>query len=406
MVTIAVVVVAFLYMMTCQLTNVGAEAQSQEAFWLAEAGIQQAVYLLITQPSTYRTNPSWTISSTPLGIYNGTYAATVTRVGNKITITSTGSIPVSGTATFITRKITSIRHDSILFSGAAFTGSTTGYGVTMSNSSHIDSYDSIDANGNPIAYNSSTAGSNGDVGGNSDISMSNSAKIKGDASTGPSGSFSDPTHKYVSGTVTHNPNIVSLPTVTVPTTLTGLTSGGPINLSNSATQTIDSSITGSNYKFSTINLSNSAALTIKAITAPVNIYLTGNSSSINISNSAQISIPSANKYPVTFYTDGGTTISNGSILNSSQTPANLILYSTSSNGISISNSGDFYGAIYAPLASVNMSNSSTIYGSIISNSLTMSNSATIHYDQSLINSINVSPSTTVGTFPEEDWYCC
>ena len=30
---------------------------------------------------------------------------------------------------------------------------------------------------------------------------------------------------------------------------------------------------------------------------------------------------------------------------------------------------------------------------------------TIHYDQSLINSINVSSSTASGLFPEEDWHC-
>ena len=400
MVTIAIVVAAFLYMMTYQLTNAGAEAQSQEALWLAEAGIQQAVYLLMTNSSD-RVNSSWTIPKTQLGIYNGTYEVTVARgTGNQnknqITITSTGTIPLPGTATPITRQIQSIRHDSVLFSSAAFAGSKTGYGVTMSNSSYTDSYDSSVG-----AYGGSNKGSNGDVGGNADISMSNSAYINGDVSTGPSGSFNDPNNTYHSGGAVTHTNNVSLPAVTVPSVLIVLGSGGAVNLSNSGTMTLNSG----NYKYSTVNISNSATLTINATTAPVNIYLTGSTSSINISNSAQISIPSANKYPVTFYTDGGTTISNGSIINNSYTPANLVLYNTSSNAISISNSGNFYGAIYAPSASVSMSNSATIYGSVISNSLTMSNSGTIHYDQSLINSINVSSSTASGLFPEEDWHC-
>ena len=371
MVTLTAIVEAYLYVVSVQLKSAGYDISNAKALWMAESGAQMAMYNFKTS-AAYRSSPTSLSGSLSGGSYS-VLQPTLNAQNNYI-VTSTGTF--GG----INRKVTCIATKNSVFNYAGFGSSS----VTMSNSASTDSYDSslgrYNVNGN--------IGSNGDIGGNADISMSNSADINGNASTGPSGTFSDPTHQYVSGTVTHANN-VSLPAVTVPSTLTGLASGGAINLSNSGTQTINSG----NYKFSTINLSNSAALTINATTAPVNIYLTGNNTSVSISNSAQIIIPATNTQPVTFYTDGGTSISNGSLVNNSYAPSNFLLYSTSNRAINISNSGSFYGAIYAPSASVNMSNSSTIYGSIIAGSLNMSNSAAIHYDKALQN-ISISSSTS------------
>ena len=368
MVTLTVVVAVFLEMVSIRTKNAGYEISDAKAFWIAEAGVQKAVYNFKATIG-YSANPQSFTESFGGGTYKVLLVLPAPDPKGGYDFTSTGTF--GGMKREISCNITG---GSSVFNYAGFGNSS----VTMSNSASTDSYNSssgrYNVNGN--------IGHNGSVGGNADISMSNSAYIDGNASTGSSGSFSDPKHKYVYGTVT-NANSVSLPPITVPSTLTGLASGVAINLSNSATMTLNSST--SNYKYSTINLSNSATLTINANTAPVNIYVTGTPSSINISNSAQIIIPATNIYPVTFYTDGGTTISNGSMVNNSYIPANLILYDTGTYGISISNSGDFYGAIYAPSAGVSMSNSATIYGSVIAGSLTMSNSADIHYDTALTN---------------------
>ena len=379
MITLTVVVTVFLSMISTEIKNAGYELSDSQALWIAEGGIQQVIYQ-VKSNATYKNNPT-NLGPTTLGA--GSYSVTVTKNGSVYNVTSVGTVGK------LKRKITCVVQQSgSLFTYAGFGTSS----ITMSNSASTDSYNSslgrYNVNGN--------IGHSGNVGGNANISMSNSAYINGNASTGPSGTFTDPTHQYVYGTVT-NTNNVSLPPVTVPSTLTGLASGGAVNVSNSGTQTINSG----NYKYSTINLSNSATLTINATTAPVNIYLTGNNSSISVSNSAQLIIPATNAYPVTFYTDGGTSISNGSILNNSYIPANLVLYDTGTYGISVSNSGDFYGAIYAPSASVNMSNSATIYGSVIAGSLTMSNSADIHYDTALQNA---SMAIGAGSYSAKSWH--
>ena len=363
MIALVLIVGAYLYVVSTQMKSAGYDISNAKAFWIAEAGVQKTVYYFKTS-SSYRNSPQSFTENFGGGTYTVLQPVSDSQGGYNVTST--------GTSGGIKRKITCNIKGGSVFNYGGFGSSS----VTMTNSAYTDSYNSslglYNVNGN--------IGSDGDVGGNADISMSNSAHINGDASTGPSGTFSDPTHKYVSGTVT-NANNVSLPAVVIPSTLTGLVSGGAVNVSNSGTMTLNSG----NYKFSTIGLSNSATLTINATTAPVNIYLTGNIYSINISNSASIIIPATNTYPVTFYTDGGTSISNGSVVNNSYNPANLILYNTSANAVSIANSGNFYGAIYAPLASVSLSNSSTIYGSVISNLLTMANSAAIHYDKALTN---------------------
>ena len=363
MVTITVIVGAFLYMVSSQLTSAGADISNAKAFWLSEAGVQMVVY-------NFKTNPGYRASPTSLSgnLGGGTYAVT------QPTSDGHGGYNITSTGIFggISRRITCNAIGGSVFNYAGFGSSS----VTMSGAAVTDSYDSslgrYNVNGNK--------GYNGDVGGNFNISIpSGSPYVNGNASTGPSGTFTDPTHRYIYGTVSHANN-VSLPVVTVPSSLTGLVSGGAIAPNN---QNVN--IGPGNYKYSTINLNGIDTLTINATTAPVNIYLTGNSTSVSISNSAQIIIPATNTQPVTFYTDGSTSVSGAGVVNNTYIPSNFLLYSPSSSAITVSNSGSFYGAIYAPSASLTVSGAAVIYGSAIANSLTLSNSGTVHYDKALTN---------------------
>ena len=363
-VTITVIVGSFLYMISSQLKSAGADISNAKALWLAEAGVQKVVYNFKTSAS-YRASPT----SLSENIFGGTYTALLLLPAPD----AQGNYNFASTGTFagVSRKITCSVIGGSVFNYAGFGRSS----VTMSGAAVTDSYDSrlgrYNVNGNK--------GYNGDIGGNVDISVSGSPYVNGNASIGPSGSFSDPIHRYIYGTVS-NTNNVSLPAVTVPSSLTGLVSGGAIAPNNQ-----NVSIGPGNYKYSTINLNGIDTLTINATTGPVNIYLTGNNTSISIANSAQIVIPATNTQPVTFYTDGSTSVSGAGVVNNTYIPSNLLLYSPSSRAITISNSGSFYGAIYAPSASVTVSGAAVIYGSAIANSLTLSNSGTVHYDKALTN---------------------
>lgn len=362
MITITVIVGAFLYMVSSQLTSAGADISNAKALWLAEAGVQMVMY-------NFKTNASYRASPTALSgnLGGGTYTVTQPTPDGK------GGYNIICTGTFggVNRAITCTAMGGSVFKYAGFGSSS----VTMSGAAVTDSYDSslglYNVNGN--------IGNNGDVGGNANISVSGSPHVSGNASTGPSGTFNDPTHRYISGTVSHTNN-VSLPAVMVPSTLTGLANGGAIAPNNQ-----NVSIGPGNYKYSTINLNGIDKLTINATTGPVNIYLTGNSNSISVANSAQIVIPVTNTYPVTFYTDGSSSVGGAGIVNNTYIPSNLLLYSPSSSAITVSNGGSFYGAIYAPSASVALTGAGVLYGSIIANSLTLSNSGTVHYDTALQN---------------------
>ena len=359
MATLIVIVAVFLYMTSVEIRNAGYELTDSQALWIAEGGIQQAIYK-VKSDAVYRANP--TTLSGNLGA--GSYSVTVTKNGSLYNVTSKGIV---GTAK---RKITCVvQQTGSPFTYAGFGNSS----ITMSGAAIIDSYNSsigrYGVNGNQ--------GQGGNVGGNADLSMSGSAYINGNVSLGASSHFTDPTHQYESGAVT-NTNSTPLTAVTVPATLTGLASSGAINPNN---QNVN--IGSGNYKYSTINLNGIDTLTINANTGPVNIYLTGNSASIAITNSGQIIIPATNTYPVTLYIDGSASVSGAGILNNSYLPTNVQIYATGSSPVTISNGGSFYGAVYAPSAGVTVSGGAVAYGSVIANSLTLANSGTIHYDQAL-----------------------
>ena len=378
MATLTVITVVFLYMVSAEIRNAGYELSDSQALWIADGGIQQAIYK-VKSDAVYRANPTTLTGN--LGA--GSYSATVAKNGSTYNVTSTGTV---GKAK---RKISCVVQQT---GGSPFTSA--GFGtssVTMSGAAVTDSYDSslgrYNVNGN--------IGNEGDVGGNADLSMSGSAYIHGDVSLGTNSSFSDPTHLYTYGTVSR-PGSPPLTPVTVPTSLTGLASSGAINPNNT-----NVNINPGNYKYSTINLNGIDTLTINATTGPVNIYLTGNNSSISITNSGQIIIPATNAYPVTFYTDGSTSVSGAGVLNNTFLPTNVQLYDTGSRAVTISNSGSFYGAVYAPSASVTVSGAAAIYGSVISNSLTLANSGAIHYDKALATA---SASFGAGTYSAKSWH--
>lgn len=243
--------------------------------------------------------------------------------------------------------------------------------VNMSGQAFTDSYDS--SVGSYGAFGN--IGENGDVATNGDITLSGQAYIYGDASTGPSGVFDQ--DEDVEGEITHNTNLL-LPSVSAPAELVSLPSSGSLSLSGTTTMTLNPG----NYKYSSISLSGQSVLTI---VGPANIYLTG-SNSLSISGQAKMIISSASTGPVKIYADGNISISGQGVINQLNYPGSLFLYDTGSStqNISISGQGDFYGAIYAPTANISISGQGDIYGLVAGYTTTISGQASIHYDEALV----------------------
>ncbi len=94
-VSIIVFVVAFLSVMAIRTKSAGYDIMSHQAFWIAEAGMQD-VFFQIIDDASYRSNPTQ-VSGT-LG--NGNYVVGVSRFQDVYTMTSSGTVDV------ITRQIT------------------------------------------------------------------------------------------------------------------------------------------------------------------------------------------------------------------------------------------------------------------------------------------------------------
>lgn len=349
---------------------------STRAFWLAEAGVQRAFWELSynsCQGCTQFTNnictnnPCTDCSTcgdkciTGSLLQAGVCDYYVLLNSSNSSITSTGYFP---SRTALDRMARTIRvSGEYLFNYAVFGRQS----VSISGNASTDSYDSSKGN-----YGGSNKGANGDVGTNGAtpgaITLSGGAKVYGDAITGPGGtvSISGGAQVVPPGTITDQNN-VNLPAVVVPSALQGL-----------SPETYNGTISPGDHKYSSIAISGSESLNISSSTK---IYLTG-SQSLNISGSGGLNIASGAQ--VTIYTDGGINISSSGIVNQSRIPTNLILYGTPScHSITLSGSGDFYGAIYAPDASISKSGSSLVYGALIGNQVSIPGSGDLHYDENL-----------------------
>ncbi|HEC69137.1 MAG TPA: hypothetical protein ENI31_02475 [Candidatus Omnitrophica bacterium] len=366
--------------------------QSLKAFWLAEAGVQKALWEL-----NYGDWSEWdtdeegnkVLASYPLGGW-GEFSVSVSGVGtNQPTITSSGHIPtVSESNISRSLLVKTAPQTQPLFTHAGF-GNTS---LTMSGNGKTDSYDSSLG-----PYGGDNIGSNGDVGTNGTsagaITLSGNAQVNGDAGTGEGGTVSISGNAEVSGEITDNINR-ELPLVSSMdgyTSAQSLTDKGSYSLSGNSSDTISES-----GKYDSISLSANSKLYIEG---DVVLYTTSSSTALNITGNAQIIINSGSS--LTIYTDGKCQIAGNGIVNNTTTPSNLQIYSTysgSSNGVKVSGNGDLYGAIYAPETEVKITGNGDIYGSVVGDTVKVTGNGDLHYDEALANI-----TTSSGKYTIEVW---
>lgn len=370
-------------------------AASTQAFWLADAGIQKAVWEL-NQNSCVDFLQCGTgtacLSCGNCGAGNKCLAGTlgtngdfdvVMDYGNTL-ITSTGSFPNRTTASF-QRKIQVNLSQNSPFNYAAFAQGS----ISLSNNLNVDSYDSslgdYGVNGN--IHSNGSIGSNGTSSGI--ISLSNNSVVNGNASTGVNGTVSLSNGSQVTGTTTHSNNITLSPVV-VPSALTSLASGGSLSISNGGTQTLNSG----DYQYTSISMSNDSTLTVNGT---VRLYLTANSA-LSANNNVTINV--SNGANVTIYSDGVFSAANDvTINNQGNIPSNFVIYSTytGSNGVSLANSGAFYGVVYAPNTDISIGNNGQVFGALIGKTIWFSNNDNIHYDEAVGTTLGS------GSFSPQSW---
>ncbi|NOT56083.1 MAG: hypothetical protein HOP18_15905 [Deltaproteobacteria bacterium] len=209
--------------------------------------------------------------------------------------------------------------------------------VDLKNSAATSSFRSTDWN-----FTSSTS-NQGDVLTNGALSLQSLTLIRGNATAA-----SVDNKGTITGTTTKTSKATSFLSVAIPN---GLTDLGAISLTNGATQTLSAG----SYRVSEITIGSGSGLVINNSNGPVTLYVTG---PIQISGS-------------------------GSVTMTNPDPELFAVYVANSSAVSLSDSGRFYGLLYAPLSPVALTGWSEIYGAFVGQSTTLYNTSTVYYDIAL-----------------------
>lgn len=357
-----------------------------QAFWISEAGIQKAAWDYDQNQCRGMTHagsgaPCVSCTSCGVGIRlytgtlgNGDYA--VTFDPDTKTYVSTGSAwqgDGTGRKLMSRRKIKVFFGRDFIFGYSAFSQGT----MVINNGGHVDSYNSGSG-----AYDAATAGANGNLGTNGSsvnvIDIGNNSIINGSVSTGPGGTVDyTPSKVSITGGITHT-NDVYLEPVTVPADVQGAVYSGTLTVSGTT------ELSAGTYAYDKIILDNDGTLNI---TGDVKIYLTDTATALTSgNNTAAFNLSSGAS--VVIYTEGKIDLGNKVEINNNNVnphPSNFQIYSryAGTDGVVINNKNVFYGAVYAPLTDVEISNNGEFFGSVVGGEVKVSNNGTLHYDEAL-----------------------
>ena len=362
-------------------------ANSSAALWAAEAGVQKAFWeytynncVGMVQQGT----ATACVSCSSCGGGNKTLAATLSGYGDydvvlnnaNSQIQSVGSVPSRSSTKKVVRNIQTALSKPSIFSYGIFAKGQ----VTIANNALVDSYNSTNGlyGGANILHNGNV-GSNGTTAGI--VNVNNNGTVYGNVSTGAGGTVTQGNGSIVSGTIT-NDNSIELPSVVVPSTLTGLSSGGTYSVGNNATQTLNAG----DYKYTNVSLSNNSTLNVNGT---VRLYLTG-ASAFTTQNNVIINVNSGAN--LTIYTDGVTTFNNNITINNVAKDASKFLiystYSSNTNGVTLNNNSASYVGVYAPNTKIDISNNAGLFGAVVGKAVNLNNNGEVHYDEALASMAN------------------
>jgi len=246
-------------------------------------------------------------------------------------------------------------------------------GIAIDQHVMVDSYDSR----NGDYDNPGNVGSEGDIGTNSGdfsaIYMDNSSDLAGDA---VSGYESDPESVIITAPGAHIdgekralPVPIEFPQITPPG---GLTPMGDYSMSGT-----DSIFLSGQYGSFTME-----ANSVVTIEDDVILYITGNfymdqNSRLDIADGASLQIIMGSG---SFEMDQTSTMNN-----LSQDPTKFVLFGTEAftGNIYIDQNSEFYGAIYAPNALVELDQADGFFGAVIANNILFDQFTALHYDKAL-----------------------
>lgn len=357
-----------------------------QSFYAAEAGVNQALSQLIRDIDVFRAKPAAAdlgmLSAKPeQANFMGNYAYWVSSLEYDPSdppgyVVIEGDGAVMGTPA---RARVAVRLDfdvvAYLFDNGIFADQSIAIGGT----GDIDSYDSCKG-----AYDPDNPGRNAVVGTNSPgsdaITLHPQAVINGDAYVGPNG---DPDLGITGGTVTGNSYALEEPKTLYPITDPG--AGESLIMPSD----VDMTLSGGTYRLSELILDGSDTLTINGdVTLIVDGPLTILGQAQIVINGTPDGTPSdgsdAKGGSLKLYANSDIDIGGNGIVNLTSQPKNNLIFGTETvSDIFIHGTAEFYGAIYAPTATVRGVGTADFYGAIISQAIDTTGTFGLHQDECL-----------------------
>jgi len=320
---------------------------SKQVFYLTEAGIQHAKIFLTQNINSWNNYATLQTIIAPTQLSNiGTYTVTIQDAGGgSRKVLSTGNTSSHAQAVI-----------EVLFGNSPrFPYAFCSQGdITLQGGAITDSFDSRVAPYNPL-----TAGNNGSVKANGNVSLSGTnTRVTGNAAAG--GTVTTDAGAMVTGTTTNGASPQQFPPVHP--------CGPPYSSS--------SGITGGSYDPTTGQLQGTSSDAI--ILAPGKYCF----SSVHLAGQSTLTVNGA----VQLYVTADSSFTGGGIINTPHVAANLRIFSSlssSNQGISLTGGSQSYAAVYAPNAYVKFAGGSDFYGSVVGDSIDNTDGTNIHYDEAL-----------------------
>jgi len=355
--------------------HVAADARMR-AFWIAEAGLNEALLSLKQGGDGNLGSEAWWIP------YSGGRYRTVT-VGDGNGSWRAVAIAELGEESVALEGIVTTDTSNAFFSGAAFSSGS----MAIGGSATVDSYDSgtgmwsSQLSGSYLTR--PVANSEGDVGSNADITLGTAAAVFGNVIPGVGMTLAVIGANYVSGSTTPRSSAMSLTPVTIPPSVAALPATPLVTSSGLTT------LSPGYYNLGGMRLSGTAAV---IVSGPATIV----ASSMEVLNSASFTVDPSNG-PVYVYCSGKIVITDSGFVGSAnRVPWDLMMFATTDNTtgyptgagnpalpLSLAQNSQTYGVLYAPNGVVSATNSAQIHGSVYAKRVRLLDLARIHFDEML-----------------------
>ena len=257
--------------------------------------------------------------------------------------------------------------------------------LDMSSNARVDSYDSRLGSYAAQAVNgsgsSAYAGSDGDVGSNGSVSMSQNSKVHGDATPGELSTATILGSAEVTGSTASATGVYELPPLVVPSFGTV----GNFALANGASQTIASG----DVEYTDLSVGKNAVLTI---VGPAKVVV----SNFALLAGGSVVVDATNGPVELFVRHDFVMNSNTTIASTTYAPKDVKLYLESDNildpdlvveldEVGLKSNSKLYGTIYAPQALVDVRSNFELFGSLVAKRVQLSSNALVHFDEALLD---------------------